>query len=299
MTPPGLQSMSWSRAGETSRGFFVDSERGGTGMSQRKAIFVTGGASGIGRAIALRFGRAGWFVGLGDIDVDGMAETETLLPGGFSFAHRFDVRDRAAWDEALDGFATAAGGRIDVVANNAGIPLGGALVENTPAEIERCLDINLKGVLFGAQAAYPWLKKTAPGSCLLNTASAAGLYGTPGASVYSATKFGVRAITESLDAEWAEDGIEVRSLMPGFIDTPLLDKTPNASANEDIRSRVTEAGLDITPAADVGEAAWAAVHGQDLHTLVGKTARQMKFAARWMPGRLRRQVRSSLRPLGR
>ena len=148
-------------------------------MIPRKAIFVTGGASGIGRAIAVRFGQAGWFVGLGDLDTEGMTATEALLPGGFSFAYRFDVRSRPAWEEALDGFATATGGRIDVVANNAGIPLGGALIENSAEEIERCLDINLKGVLFGAQAAYPWLKQTAPGSCLLNTASAAGIYGTP------------------------------------------------------------------------------------------------------------------------
>ncbi len=267
-------------------------------MTQRKAIFVTGGGSGIGRAIALRFGQAGWFVGLGDIDADGMAATEALLPGGFSFAHRFDVRDRAAWDEALDGFATASGGRIDVVANNAGIPLGGALIDNSTAEIERCLDINLKGVLFGAQASYPWLRKTAPGSCLLNTASAAGIYGTPGASVYSATKFGVRGLTESLDGEWAQDGIAVRSLMPGFIDTPLLDHTPHHGANEPIRDRVREAGLEITPAGDVGEAAWRAVHGGQLHTLVGKTAFRLRFASRWLPGRLRRQVRNSTRPLG-
>ncbi len=268
-------------------------------MSQRKAIFITGGGSGIGRAIAQRFGREGWFVGLGDIDEDGMAATEALLPGGYSFAHRFDVRDRAAWDEALDGFATATGGRIDVVANNAGIPLGGALADNSVDEIERCLDINLKGVLFGAQAAYPWLKATAPGSCLLNTASAAGIYGSPGASVYSATKFGVRALTESLDGEWAADGIAVRSLMPGFIDTPLLDHTPNRAANEDIRSRVKEAGLEITPAATVGDAAWAAVHGPELHTLVGKTATRLRFAARWMPGKLRKQMRASNRPLGK
>lgn len=268
-------------------------------MTARKAIFITGGASGIGRAIAIRFGREGWFVGLGDIDEAGMAATEALLPGGYSFAHRFDVRDRAAWDEALDGFATAAGGRIDVVANNAGIPLGGALIDNSAEEIERCLDINLKGALFGAQAAYPWLKQTAPGSCLLNTASAAGIYGTPGSSVYSATKFGVRALTEALDGEWAEDGIAVRSLMPAFIDTPLLGQMPNRVSNEDIRTRVTAAGLEITPAAAVGEAAWAAVHGANLHTLVGKTAFRLRFASRWMPGRLRRQMRSSNRPLGR
>ena len=267
-------------------------------MSIRKAIFVTGGASGIGRAIALYFAERDWFVGVGDIDEDGMRQTLGLMKHGFSYQHTFDVRDRKAWDRALDAFATAAGSRIDVVANNAGIPLGGALLENSTAEIERCLDINLKGVLFGAQASYPWLRKTAPGSCLLNTASAAGIYGTPGASVYSATKFGVRAITESLDGEWADDGIKVRSIMPSFIDTPLLDQNPNARANEDIRSRVTDAGLEITPVEEVAKAAWDAVHGEKLHTLVGKTAKKIAFGARWMPGRIRQQTRASGRPLG-
>ncbi|MBB3033406.1 SDR family oxidoreductase [Alteriqipengyuania lutimaris] len=264
----------------------------------KKAIFITGGASGIGRAIAQRFAEGGWFVGLGDVDADGMGKTEHLIGNGFTFAHTFDVRDRAAWDEALDAFSMACGGRIDVVANNAGIPLGGSLDHTSVEEIERCLDINLKGVLFGAQAALPYLKKSAPGSCLLNTASAAGIYGTAGASVYSATKFGVRAITESLDGEWAEHGIKVRSIMPGFIETPLIDKVPNSQSNEAIRDRVLAAGLEITPVADVGEAAWNAVHGDKLHTLVGKTAKRAAFAARWLPGQMRKQVRRGAGTMG-
>lgn len=258
----------------------------------KKAIFITGGASGIGRAIAQRFAKGGWFVGLGDVDQKGMTETQHEIGLGFSFSHKFDVRDRDAWDEALGAFAMAAGGRIDVVANNAGIPLGGTLDQNSVEEIERCLDINLKGVLFGAQAALPHLKKTAPGSCLLNTASAAGIYGTSGASVYSATKFGVRAITESLDGEWASHGIKVRSIMPSFIETPLIDQVPNAQSNEAIRDRVLAAGLEITPVADVAEAAWNAVHGEKLHTLVGKTSKRLHFASRWLPGKVRKQTRA-------
>lgn len=268
-------------------------------MTQRKTIFITGGGSGIGRAIAQKFSGEGWFVGLGDVDTQGMDATTDLIGSSFSYAHKFDVRDRAGWDEALKCFASAAGGRIHVLANNAGIPLGGALIENSEDEITRCLDINLKGVLFGAQAIYPFLKQTAPGSCLLNTASAAGIYGTGGASVYSATKFGVRGITESLDAEWYEDGIAVRSLCPSFIDTPLLEHAPNASSNEAIRTRVQEAGLEITPVADVAEAAWEAVHGKRLHTLVGKTAKSIGFGVRWMPGRVRKMSRGFGRPLGR
>ncbi len=267
-------------------------------MAEHKAIFITGGGSGIGRAIAEYFAGRGWFVGLGDIDAAGMKGTQERIGSAMSYAHKFDVRDRASWDEALDGFSKAAGGRIDVVANNAGIPLGGSLDTNTVEEIERCLDINLKGVLFGAQASLPHLKKTAPGSCLLNTASAAGIYGTGGASVYSATKFGVRGVTEALDAEWAEFGIKVRDLMPGFIDTPLLDHAPNQGSNEAIRGRVTEAGLEITPPLAVAQAAWDAVHGERLHTLVGKTARSLAFGARWLPAKVRKQARGMSRPLG-
>ena len=267
-------------------------------MTSRKSIFITGGASGIGRATALRFGREGWFVGIADVNEAGMRETAALLPAGASSVHVLDVRDRGAWDDVLSAFAKAAGGRIDAVFNNAGVPLGGQLTENTVTEIERCLDINLKGVLFGAQAAHAWLKASAPGSCLLNTASAAGIYGTPGASVYSATKFGVRAITESLDAEWAEDGIKVADLMPGFIDTPLLSHAPNQASNSDIRERVLDAGLEITPVSEVADAAWNAVHGKALHNRVGKTAHRLAFAARWLPGQLRKQTRSALKPLG-
>jgi NAD(P)-dependent dehydrogenase (short-subunit alcohol dehydrogenase family) len=265
----------------------------------RKTIFITGGASGIGRAVAQRFANGGWFVGLADIDQAGMATTSALLPAGQSSCHRLDVRERSGWDTALAECAAASGGQIDVVFNNAGIPIGGALVDLATDEIERTLDINMKGVIFGAQAAYPWLRKSAPGSVLLNTASAAGIYGTPGASVYSATKFGVRAIVESLDGEWAEDGIFVRSLMPSFIETPLLDRATNRASNEDIRTRVLSAGLEITPVTDVAEAAWDAVHGGKMHTLVGKTARKLAFASRWMPGSLRKQMRPSRRRLGK
>ncbi len=267
-------------------------------MTSRKTIFITGGGSGIGRAVALKFGGQGWFVGLADINEAGARETAAMLPAGQSSVHQLDVRDRGGWDSALADCAAAAGGRIDVVFNNAGIPLGGALIDNSAAEIERCIDINLKGVFFGAQAAHPWLKASAPGSCLLNTASAAGIYGVAGSSVYSATKFGVRALTEALDGEWHADGITVRDLLPAFIDTPLLDQNPNARTNGGIRERVKEAGLEISPVGDVAEAAWAAVHGDKLHTLVGKTARQAWFAARWLRGRMRQRSQAFVRSMG-
>ena len=74
-------------------------------MTQRKAIFITGGGSGIGRAVAQKFAANGWFVGLADISASGMKETAALLPPGSSSQHKLDVRDRKGWDEALAAFA--------------------------------------------------------------------------------------------------------------------------------------------------------------------------------------------------
>jgi NAD(P)-dependent dehydrogenase (short-subunit alcohol dehydrogenase family) len=253
-----------------------------------RSIFITGGGSGIGRAAAVLFARRGWRVGLGDVSDGGMAETLALLGREDASAHRLDVRDRVQWAEVLAAFAGETG-RIDVLFNNAGIAVGGPLVETPESEIDRILAINLAGVVHGARAAYPYLKAAAPGSALVNTASAAGIYGVGGGAIYSATKFAVRGLTESLDVEWAADGIRVRSIMPGFIDTPLLDAVP-AGSNQNTRERVRASGLEFTPVEQVAEAVWAAVHGERVHVLVGKTARRLAFAARWMPGRLRRDL---------
>ncbi|MBD2842512.1 SDR family oxidoreductase [Erythrobacter rubeus] len=266
---------------------------------QRRSIFITGGASGIGRATARYFGERGWFVGIADVNESGMEDTLGLIPGGYKYMHKLDVRDREAWDVALEAFSTAAGGRIDAVVNNAGIGTGGPLAELEQDEIERCLDINLKGVLWGAQAAYPHLKNIAPGSCLVNIASAAGITGGSGMSVYSATKFAVRGIAESLDAEWAPDEITVCSICPSFIETPLLDGTGNRHSNEAVRDRVRAAGLEITPVEEVAETIWRAVHGHEMHYIVGKTARQLNFAKRWMPGKIRKQQRKAASLLGK
>ncbi len=254
-----------------------------------QSIFITGGGSGIGRAVAQFFAAKGWRIGLADVNAAGLAETAALLPAGMAATYVMDVRDRGQWAATLEEFAGGSGGRLDVLFNNAGIATGGTLADNSFEEIDRTVAINLMGVINGAKLGYPYLKAT-PGSCLLNTASAAGIYGGPGIGIYAVTKFGVRALTESLDGEWAADGIKVRSLMPSFIDTPLL-KAGVAGTNRTVRETVIAGGLEISPVEEVAQAAWDAIHGDRLHTPVGRTARRMMFAARWMPGALRKQMR--------
>jgi NAD(P)-dependent dehydrogenase (short-subunit alcohol dehydrogenase family) len=248
----------------------------------RKAIFITGGGSGIGRAAAELFAKRGWFVGLADINDAGITETAQLIGPDNAFTVRMDVRDRGQWRDSLRRFVSASGGRLDVLFNNAGVGHGGPFELMDEDKRDLVLDVNLKGVMYGAEAALPHLKAT-PGSCLLNTCSAAGLYAGPRMSVYCASKFGVRALTDSLDAEWEEHGVKVRSIMPSFIDTPLLDNVA-AGSNLSGREHVQAMGLEFTPVEQVAEAAWAAVHGKKRHVLVGRTAKRLAFILRWAPG---------------
>lgn len=255
-------------------------------MGGTKSIFITGGGSGIGRATAVLFARHGWFVGLADIDEAGMAETAAMLPAGQASCHRLDVRDRAAWDEALTAFTAKSGGRLDVLFNNAGVARGGLFEDVSHADHELVVDVNIKGVINGAEAGFPYLKAT-PGACLLNTCSAAGLVAGAGLAVYAVSKFGVRALTEALEIEWSRHGIRVCSLMPSFIDTPLLEAN-RSGTNQSVRESVVEAGLEITPVEAVASAAWDAVHGTGTHVVVGKTAKRLKFMTRWLPGTVRK-----------
>jgi NADP-dependent 3-hydroxy acid dehydrogenase YdfG len=258
--------------------------------AERKAIFITGGGSGIGRAAAQHFAAKGWFVGLADVNAAGMAETAAMLPDGQCSIHSMNVVDRAQWATALSEFSTASGGRMDVLFNNAGIGLGGKFADLSPDDADKVIDINFRGVVNGIYAGLPLLRAT-PGSCILNTASAAGIYGAAGLAVYSATKFAVRGLTEALDNEFAEFGIKVRDIMPSFINTPLLDVTISGT-NQSSRERVIAAGLEFTPVEDVAQAAWDAVHGAKVHIVVGKTAKKLAFAARWMPGSISKRFKA-------
>ncbi|SDA35075.1 SDR family oxidoreductase [Sphingomonas sp. NFR15] len=254
-----------------------------------KSIFITGGASGIGRATAILFARHGWRVGLADIDADGLTATRALLPPGMAETHVMDVCDRAGWVAALDAFTAPAAGRLDVLFNNAGIATGGPLTATGFDAIDRTVAINFVGVLNGAKIGHAYLART-PGACLLNTASASAIYGSAGLATYSATKFAVRGLTEALDGEWARDGIRVRAIVPAFVETPLLDGRVEGGERT-IRETVRAAGLERTPADRVARAAWDAVHGARVHTYVGRTAHIMALAARFAPMVLRNRMR--------
>lgn len=224
-------------------------------------------------------------VGIGDIDEIGMRRVAEEL-GVFTAA--LDVRDRRQWAEALDGFVAKAG-TLDVLLNNAGIARYGMFEDVTPEESDLQVDINVKGVINGAYASLPHLKASR-GSRLVNVASVAGIVGSPGLATYSATKHAVRGLTEALDAEWTRHGIDVTCVMPFFVETPLLDVGSKGS------NRAIRDGIGKSPVYTVEEAAeviWQAVHGREREYIVGKAGRQVHFARRFMPGRLRKRLKAA------
>jgi len=256
----------------------------------KKSIFITGGASGLGREVARYFAGRGWFVGLADVNFAGCEETAAMLPDGQSSVHKLDVTNRAEWKKAVGAFAKASGGRMDVLFNNAGIGSGGPIQEMSDEEIDNMIAVNLTGVISGTRACFELLKNTTD-SCVLYTASAAGIYGTADLSVYSATKFAVRGLAEAHDIEFRKYGIKSRSLMPGFVDTNIIGEVAEGS-NMTGKEALEDAGVLVSPVSIIGPAAWDAVHGDKVHMPVNKMAKQLAFAARWMPGRLRKQQAS-------
>jgi NAD(P)-dependent dehydrogenase (short-subunit alcohol dehydrogenase family) len=253
-----------------------------------KSIFITGAASGLGREVARYFANVGWFIGLADVDEKGLAETAKLLPPGMSSTHKLDVTDRGQWKKAVADFAKRTGGHMTVLFNNAGIGSGGPIQQMTDEDIDRLIAINLTGVISGTRACFDLLKAT-PGACVLYTSSAAGIYGTANLSVYSATKFAVRGLAEAHDIEWRGLGIKSRSLMPGFIDTNIINGI-EPSSNMTGKEKLQSIGLEVSPVSIIGPAAWEAIHGNKVHTTVNKTAKQLAFLARWFPNRLRKQL---------
>lgn len=189
----------------------------------RKAL-VTGGASGIGAAIAARLAAGGAKVAVLDVNVD-------HLPDGM-VGVKADVTDddsvRAAVASAVDQL-----GGLDIVINNAGIGAQGGVEDNDDAEWHRVLDVNVVGMVRVTRAALPALRQS-DAAAIVNTGSIAATAGLPQRALYSASKGAVLSLTQAMAADLIDGGIRVNAVNPGTADTPwvgrLLDKAPDPAA---------------------------------------------------------------------
>ncbi len=187
-----------------------------------KIAFVTGGASGIGAALATKLADGGAEVWIADRQLDAAQELAQRLGEGGAKAHaiELDVRDYPAFERAIEE-AVRQSGRIDYLFNNAGIGVGGEVDSYTLDDWNDVLDVNLHGVVHGIQAVYPLMIRQRSGH-IVNTASLAGLVASPGAASYTAAKHAVVALSRALRLEAERHGIKVSVLCPGAIRTPIL-----------------------------------------------------------------------------
>jgi len=195
-----------------------------SGRVSGKVALVTGGASGIGRGCAEKLAAEGAFVVVTDIQ-DHLGEEVVAgiqKAGGKAEYRRQDVTDEATWAEIVDGIRSRHG-RLDFLINNAGIGIGGSILEMTLEAWRRQTAINLDGVFLGTKHSIPLIRESGDGGSIVNISSVAGLKGSAGLAGYCATKGGVRLFTKAVAMECAnaKDGIRVNSVHPGLIETPI------------------------------------------------------------------------------
>ncbi|MGK5532707.1 SDR family NAD(P)-dependent oxidoreductase [Streptomyces sp. URMC 129] len=178
-----------------------------------KRILVTGGASGLGRAIAGRYAAAGWRVLIADLAEPGD------LPGGEVSYQRLDVRSEDDW-QRVRAWCDATWGGLDVLVNNAGVAAAGRVERITPADWEWILGINLSGVVAGCRTFVPVFKEQRSGH-VVNVSSLAGLMNLPGMASYNVSKAAVISLSETLRHELAPWNIRTTVVCPGFVRTNL------------------------------------------------------------------------------
>ncbi len=190
-------------------------------MTQR--VFITGGASGLGRAIALRYAKDGARVCIGDINPEQGVEVEQEInqAGGEGHFVECDVRRLSDLEKIRDELVEKWGG-IDIVVNNAGVASAGSIEDTTITDWEWIIDINVMGVVRGCKAFTPQLKKQRQGT-IVNVASMAGLMLAPMMNSYNVSKAGVIALSETLSQELRHDGISVSCVCPAFFQTNLTN----------------------------------------------------------------------------
>ena len=209
-------------------------------LEGRKAL-VTGGASGIGAAIAARLAAEGAEVWVGDVDTEGAERVAGEISG---HPLELDVTDLASARAAVEAIGTP-----DVLVNNAGTDEFGFFTYTTPEQWRRVLDINLVGVLNCTHAALPPMQQAGYGR-IVNLSSEAGRVGSKGSAVYSAAKGGVVAFTKTIARENARYGITANAVAPGPIETPLL---MGAAELGEIGERVIETMKGMTQMKRLGQ----------------------------------------------
>lgn len=214
-----------------------------------KAAIVTGSASGLGKAIALQFAQAGADVAIADLNMEKAEQTAELIRtmGQKAFAFQMDTRVYESFTTLIDTAAEKFG-KLDFMVNNAGIGIMKPIGAFTKDEIDRVIDIDLKGTIYGCKAALAYMMPRKTGK-IVNLSSIAAKMATPGSSIYAAAKSGVMALTAALAREAAEANININAICPGVVRTEMWEKQLEAMAgdNEAEKEKIFASFTDFIP----------------------------------------------------
>jgi 3-oxoacyl-[acyl-carrier protein] reductase len=191
-----------------------------------KVAIVTGSSSGIGKAIALRFGLEGAKVVVAARRMALCQQTVAQIAkaGGEAWAVQTDVADELQVDRLIEE-TVARHGRLDILVNNAGVVAGGRLAETTTKSFDEVISVNLRGTFFCCRAGFAQMKKQG-GGIIINMSSVAGVQAWAGTGTYSASKYGIMALTKSLADEGRPHHIKVSAICPGSVADDLVDASP-------------------------------------------------------------------------
>lgn len=220
-----------------------------------KSVLITGGALGLGAAIAECFAEEGAFVFIGDLKAEAGAETVNSIKakGGMAFFVNLDVTSEKSWIDALETVVSNAG-KLDVLVNNAGINIREPIDEMKVENLDMMLAVNVKGPFLGCKHTIPFFRKNGGGS-IINMSSVCGLVGHRYTTeAYTVTKGAVTLLTKTVAVRHAKDNIRCNCLNPSTVDTPLVQelfKTPGKK-----EERIGEVPLGrLATARDIANAA--------------------------------------------
>lgn len=276
---------------------------------KNKVAVITGGASGLGRAMAKRFASAGMSIVLADVEPDALAkaEAEMKAAGAKVIGVRTDV-SKAAEVEALAQKTLAKFGAVHLVANNAGVAEGGNVWDNTVADWEWVLGVNVWGVIHGVRVFTPIMLKQQTEGHIINTASVAGLISPPGMGIYCVSKHAVVTLTECLHHDLAQKKAKLKCsvLCPAYVPTGIAESERNRPANLMQTRHKTAADLALDAnmkkavqsgklsAADVADEVYEAVREERFYIL---THPKIKPSIQWRMEDIL-QERSPTNPMG-
>jgi NAD(P)-dependent dehydrogenase (short-subunit alcohol dehydrogenase family) len=254
-------------------------------MASRR-VLITGAGSGLGRALALRYAAQGARIACVDLIAERAEETRAMLAGDGHLALAADVGDDAAFEPLRQHVESEFGG-LDLLFNNAGIASGGALVDTTMDEWRRLLEINLLGVVRGCRAFLPGMLAARHGH-IVNTASFAGLAGSPSIMSYGVSKAAVVALSEQLRAECNDSGVAVSVLCPAFFQTNLCQNWVGDPRLRGFATRMMEKSTDTLDA--VADRVVAAVARGEFMILPTHAEPMRWRLKRWFPELYFRQL---------